>query len=177
MIERTLNLYFHIDTNKINARRLLPNMNILQQWHVNNVISISMSEIAQTEAGHAGQLQEDQASTYLANTDENLEDKEIIICKKIAMTLFPGGVDSQNKGNDVKIVFHAFKYKKILITNDGGSRNQPGGILGNRHILKERYNIDIMTDEEAVDYVRCAIRNRDDAAKECGQTNSWIGQD
>ena len=37
--------------------------------------------------------------------------------------------------NDIEIVFNAAKYEGILVTADGGSRRQLGGILGNRAAL------------------------------------------
>lgn len=59
--------------------------------------------------------------------------------------------------NDVRIVFHACKYHYILITNDGDSRSQPTGILGNASILKNELRIIIMRYSEAVGMVQSEI--------------------
>ena len=46
--------------------------------------------------------------------------------------MFPNGAKDDNELNDVRIVCEAKKYEAILVTGDGGSKAQPGGILGNR---------------------------------------------
>ncbi|HXU36694.1 MAG TPA: hypothetical protein VN937_10050 [Blastocatellia bacterium] len=79
-------------------------------------------------------------------------------------------------------MFQAFHNKLPLITNDGGSRRQPGGMLGNRKRLDEALGIKIITDEEAVDQVRNLIRVRDDRAKWCHDNDGlplpdWVGAD
>jgi hypothetical protein len=67
------------------------------------------------------------------------------------------------------------------VTNDGGSRRQFGGILGNRDKLQE-LGVQVLTDDEAVELVEELIRERDDRER----TNSsitgqplpeWVGKD
>jgi hypothetical protein len=65
-----------------------------------------------------------------------------------------------NEANDVEIAFNANKYGAILVTADGGSRRQPGGILGNRVALA-RLGVQVMSDGEAVALVREKIQERD----------------
>lgn len=81
---------------------------------------------------------------------------------------------------DVRIVCEAAKYAAILVTGDGGSRTQPGGILGNRHKLRDV--VQILSPDEAVDFVRKKIRERDEFnaqfVKEYGgQLPPWTGHD
>jgi hypothetical protein len=57
-----------------------------------------------------------------------------------------------------------------------------GGILGNRRALSERFSIRILTADEAVDFVRTKIRERDDFNRQViqefgGQLPEWTGKD
>jgi hypothetical protein len=81
----------------------------------------------------------------------------------------------------VEIVFNARKYGCILVTNDGGSRSQPGGILGNRERLRS-LGVQVLTDEEAVAFVRQLIQERDDRERERARFTGepapeWVGRD
>ncbi len=49
--ERYVWLEFHIDTNRINARKNLKDMNMLEYWNENDVIYMEMSEVAQKRGG------------------------------------------------------------------------------------------------------------------------------
>ena len=64
---------------------------------------------------------------------------------QIGAVIFPHGIRSQRQKNDVEIVFNAHKYERILITWDGASKRQPGGILGNREKLRS-LDIQVMRD-------------------------------
>ena len=81
----------------------------------------------------------------------------------------------------MEIVFNASKYERILVTNDGGSARQSGGILGNRDGLKQ-LGIEVKTDEEAVALVKQHVRDRDrllvEKCKRQGESlPAWIGLD
>jgi hypothetical protein len=82
--------------------------------------------------------------------------------KVIESVLFPGGAKDENQRNDVRIVSDAIHYAAILVTNDGGSKSQPGGVLGNRDALAKRFGVRILSADEAVDFVRSKIRERDE---------------
>lgn len=77
--------------------------------------------------------------------------------RKIEAALFPQGSKTENESNDVKIVYEAAHYAAILVTRDGGSRAQPGGILGNRDKLKDI--VQILSDSEAVALSARTLRN------------------
>lgn len=79
------------------------------------------------------------------------------------------------------MVFNARKYDAVLVTADGASKSQPGGILGNRDALK-KLGITVMTDVEAVALVDGAIQRRDDAARFAQKLTGeappeWVGRD
>ncbi len=112
-------------------------------------------------------------------TDDNIDPNDPLY-RKIEKALFPNGTHTDNQQNDVKIVFEAAKYVAILVTRDGGSRTQPGGILGNRDKLSGI--VSIMTDREAVAFIRNKIRERDEfnrrVAQEFGaELPKWTGKD
>ena len=100
--------------------------------------------------------------------------------RRVEAALFPGGAQTKNQKNDVVIVCDAAKYNAILVTSDGGSKSQPGGILGNRHKLTDY--VQIMTPDETVKFIRSKIEERDEfnrrAAKEFGRAlPPWTGND
>ncbi len=82
----------------------------------------------------------------------------------------------------MRIVADAIHYVAILVTQDGGSKSQPGGILGNRDTLPQRFAIRILTPDEAVAFVRERIRERDDFNRQVsrefgGELPDWTGND
>ena len=81
----------------------------------------------------------------------------------------------------VPYLFNAHKYERILITDDGGSKRQPGGIIGNREKLSS-LGIKILRDHEAVELVRQKIIERDNRARRIASLTGkplpeWIGSD
>jgi len=183
MDSRYIGLMFHIDTNRINARGKLENMNKLKEWAKNGVITLEMSEVTLDEASAGNNAQRTRKAreyiysmTYATTQDEKTK------LQKIEDILFPGGADNDNKRNDVEIVFNAAKYHRILITNDGGSSSQPNGMLGNASILKSEIDVDVITDTEAVARVEKMIEARDSICRHhAGNTGDklpdWIGKD
>lgn len=180
--DRFVNLALHVDTNRINARTALPNMNQLERWRDDGVILMQMSNTAREEAvagGNAARAKK--ASSYIFTMTMNLIDEERRLLENIEAALFPAGASDANERNDVEIVFNAKKYCAILVTADGGSKRQPGGILGNRDALG-RLGITVMSDDEAVEYVREKIRQRDRLMIErCDWEGrplpAWVGND
>ena len=66
-LERYVWLEFHVDNNRINARKNLKYMNVLEYWHENDVIYMEMSEVAQKEAARGGNPDRfEKAYTYAA---------------------------------------------------------------------------------------------------------------
>jgi len=178
---RYVGLRFHIDTNRINSRQALENMNQLEEWAKNGVIELDISERALEEASagndkkrRAKAINHIYSKTYADTPNEQAR------MKRIEEILFPGGTTNNNQKNDVEIVFNAGKYCYILVTNDGGSKTQPGGILGNVMKLKQELDIEVMSDANAVDLVKHRIAQRDGLCRRISQeTNEqlpeWVG--
>lgn len=182
MPERYVYLDFHIDTNRINAESRLNYMNILERWFEDNVIYLEMSEVAQNEAVKSeSSIRTEKAYTYVASETLASTSDEIRILKQVKKILFPDGIKSINEKNDVEIVFNAWKYNQILITDDGGSKRQPGGILGNRDKL-EAMGIQVLRDHEAVKLVKQKIIQRDQRVNRIATYKKeplpeWVGKD
>ena len=180
--ERHICRTFHIDTNRVNARSCLANMNKLEKWHKDDVITLAMSEVAQSEAAAGGdQNRKSKAYGYIFTETLASTPNEKKRLREIEGILFPAGAQSENERNDVAVVFNAIKYEAILISNDGDSRRQPGGMLGNRQELK-RLGAEILNDEEAVQLVRGLIKKRDERTRRyCERAGKplpdWAGKD
>ena len=178
---RRVYLGFMIDANRINARQADPDMNQIEKWREDEVIEVLMAEVAYDEASAGGNARRSQkVSEHIYSiTLPDAEDKAEM--GRIEAILFPGGAASQSEKNDVEIVFNAKKYMRRLITADGGSKRQPGGILGNRDALAA-IGVTVMTGAEAVELVRQRIADRDDRARQESAMDGvplppWVGQD
>lgn len=180
-LRRLLNTpVFQIDANLINARQKLPEVNQLEKWANEDVILINMSSIARSEtlAGNS-ELRAKKANTHIFTVSEPVNEGDPLY-KQIELCLFPDGAKNENQKNDVLIVCEASKYQAILVTNDGASKSQPGGILGNR--AKFEHLVRVMSPKEATEFIAVRIQERDQYARELVRMNGnslpfWIGID
>jgi hypothetical protein len=171
-----------IDTNLINARQKLPAVNQLEKWCADGVILINMSGTARDEALAGGSPQRSQKANQQIFTMTPPVSRDEARFKTIEVILFPEGAKDENQRNDVRIIADAIHYAAILVTQDGGSKAQPGGILGNRDALRKRFGLQILSAEEAVDFVQTKIHERDDFNAQVvrefgGQLPEWTGAD
>jgi len=171
----------HIDTNLINSRGKLDAMNRLERWADDGLIVINISDTGMSEALAGNDVQRTRKALAQIYTINNISpDTSDPIYKKIESALFPGGATTQNQRNDVAIVCEAAKWGAILVTGDGASKSQPGGILGNRDKIKDY--VKIMTADETVAFVRNKLDERDEfnrrVVSECGgELPEWTGKD
>jgi hypothetical protein len=171
-----------IDTNLINARQKLESVNQLEKWATDRVILINMSGTARVEALAGGNPQRSQKANQQIFTTTTPAAPDEARFKIIEGILFPEGAKDENQRNDVRIVADAIHYAAILVTQDGGSKAQPGGILGNRDALAKRFAIRILTPDEAVTMVQEKIRERDESNRHVarefgGELPEWTGKD
>lgn len=153
----------HIDANLINARQKLPAVNQLEKWFEDEVILINMSGTAHAEAKAGSNIQRTRKANQQIYTTTPPADVPDPLYRNIEAVIFPDGARNDNQRNDVKIIFEAAKYAAILVTGDGGSKSQPGGIIGNRDKLRDI--VKILSPGEAVLLIRDKIRERDDFNK------------
>ena len=182
MPSRYVSLDFSIDTNRINAMQKCEAMNLLETWHQNNVIQIDMCDIAQTEVAKGSAARFGKASNYIypITLDSHRTSREFTEIKKI---LFPTKQAlTSNEENDVIVILHAKLNHSILVTNDGDSKRQPNGILGNKDRLFKDLGVKVMRDTDAVALVEQKIIERDvrarRVAKRTGEPiQEWVGKD
>jgi hypothetical protein len=153
----------------------------LEKWHADSVVHLSMADVAQMEAATGSNARARKAFSLIHSVSTNRNADEEQMLRRIEGILFPGGARNANERNDARIVFQAWKDKSTLITNDGGSRSQPGGILGHRDELAH-LGIAVISDAEAVAWVEGQIRERDERAllmaRDFGKLISpWVGND
>jgi hypothetical protein len=172
---------FHIDTNLINARQKLAEVNRLEKWYADEVILINMSGTAHAEAQADGnELRMRKAAQHNYTIDAvELEMEPNKLFEQICAVL---EAKTENQKNDARIICTAAKYHATLVTSDGGSKSQPGGILGNRDKISEITGIQIMSPAEAVAFVEGKVADRDQhnqrIAQETGMAlPAWTGAD
>lgn len=154
-----LGSYYFIDANCINARQVDQNINQMERWHQEGVISILIPQIAATEAARGSderlkkswdysmlESKPGQTNPYIASLIENI--------------VFPQGITNENQRNDVAILVVAQLYGYPLITNDGASKNQPGGMLGNARALAN-IGISVLTPRSAVTDISKRLKRRE----------------
>lgn len=170
----------HIDTNLINARQKLASVNQLERWSEDGVILINMSSTAHGEARAGNAPGRSRKANQQISTASAPAASDDAMYQRVEAALFPGGAQNASQRNDVTIVCEAIKYNATLVTGDGASKTQPGGILGNREKLRDF--VRITSADEAVEFVRDKIKERDDfnrrVASECGgDLPEWTGKD
>ena len=175
---------FQIDTNAINGTQNDANLNKLEQWNEDGVICLNMSHIARVEAKknlYIPRIQKADAQIY--TIDEEWESGIKVnpnFYEEVRTALFSKVILEPNEENDVLIVCEAIKFGASLITSDGNSKNQPGGILGNKEKLSHRLRI--FSPLDAVNFVRVKIKERDDFNRQFithyrGALPPWTGTD
>ena len=179
--ERNLARTYHLDANRVNARQGLHDMNQLEVWHANDVITLEMSVVAQQESASGAISRRNKAYGYVNTSTLASTESERQILLRIEGILCPFGNPSQSVRNDAEIAFNARKYMAALITADGASSRQPGGLLGHRQELAE-LGITVLRDSEAVAEIRDLIDRRDEAARRYSEINgiplpNWVGRD
>ena len=172
---------YQLDANRINARQKDCFVNQLEKWHKAKVIFLEMSRVAYQEAGRGNIARSRKADEYTWMSTNDSLGGEREYRRKIREILFPKGAKNQNQRNDVRIVFTAQRSGATLVTADGGSRSQSGGILGNAQALAA-LGIRVLTAQGAVAEIAALIDERDELARQVGACTGvslpqWVGKD
>jgi len=176
---------FHLDANLINARQKLDAVNRMEQWRDEGVILLAMAGVAHEEAqaGAGGNVEarKRKAAGQIYTINDDGDAKADDTYARVEAILWGQAADD-NQANDVEVVCEAIKWHAILVTRDGGSKEQPAGILGNRDGLREQFDLRILRPEEAVDLIREKIAERDQfnaqvSALTGAALPEWAGRD
>jgi hypothetical protein len=155
-------------------------MTRLEKWHADGVVEITMADVAQQEAATGSAARARKTHRIIFTVSMYSDDADPML-QRIERVLFPDGARDENQRNDARIVFHAWRNRCTLVTNDGGSRSQPGGILGHREELAQ-LGVTVVSDAEAVAWVEDEIRQRDERLRRMHRDfgrplPSWMGED
>ena len=172
-----------LDTNCINARGSDLALNQIEKWRQDEVVVVIMDKVSHREALKGGSdARSRKAMSHVFSLDVGRAAEDEQRSKTIEAIVFPPGCKSQNERNDVELVSQARRFNAHLITRDGGSSRQPGGLLGNRDQLQKAVGVRIVTPEEAVDLVQGKIKTRDEltryrASRVGAPLPEWVGRD
>lgn len=149
-------LKFYLDANCVNARQRNEALNALERARAHGQVTLVYSDVAHCEASVGGAARSHKAATYSYTRFEPLCEGNEDTKAAIEEVLFPGGAKSENERNDVLAVYHAERLHWPLVTMDGASKTQPGGILGRSAELAQ-LGIEVITPECAYARVRAAF--------------------
>jgi hypothetical protein len=176
---------FHLDANLINARQKLDDVNCIESWRDEGVILLVMAGVAHEEAraGVGGNVEarKRKAAGHIYTISDDGDAKPDNTYARVETILW-GQAVNDSQANDVEVVCEAINWHAILVTRDGGSKEQRAGILGNRDRLREHFDVLILRPEEAVEFIRGKIAERDEFnAKVAALTGAalpdWAGRD
>lgn len=145
-------LTFFIDTNRINSRKKCSHMNSLEELSESCKCEILMPRIAWSEAVKGSDEKRKRKTWSYFYIGLEYTKSQNFWYKKIESIIFPTGANTQNQINDVWILVISREMNYPLITNDGDSNSQKGGILGNKLALN-KIGINVIRDYEAVEMV------------------------
>ena len=150
-------LCFFLDANCVNARQQNDALNVLERWRDQEIVTLIYAEITKIEASYGDEVRKDKADEFTCvqvnETGDNPEVREAI-----SKIVFPKGPRNQNQMNDVDAVYHAERLRWPLVTMDGNSRSQPGGILGHCAELNAM-GIEVLAPQQAVSRVRFELKS------------------
>lgn len=150
-------LCFFLDANCVNARQQNDALNVLERWRDQEIVTLIYAEITKIEASYGDEVRKDKADEFTCvqvnETGDNPEVREAI-----SKIVFPKGPKNQNQMNDVDAVYHAERLRWPLVTMDGNSRSQPGGILGHCDELNAM-GIEVLAPQQAVSRVRFELKS------------------
>lgn len=143
---------FFLDTNRINARKNCPFMNVLEDIALRGKCELLMPRVAWGEAkiGKNQKRKEKTWSYFYIGLERTKSQKYWY--KEVESIIFPSGARTQNEVNDIWILVTAREMNYSLVTNDGASKTQEGGMLGYR-IALNKMGINVLRDYEAVEKV------------------------
>ena len=121
----------------------------LREVYAEGKILLSMQKTAYSEAGFGSLLRQQKSELYLYEEIINQKQRFEYKYKQIESMVFPNGAKEKNRKNDLEILVYAAITQIPLITNDGASKSQPGGMLGNKVALK-KLGIRVFSPSEAL---------------------------
>ena len=172
-----------LDANCINARGTDSAMNQIDKWRADRVVVVLMDETTHAEAARGWSARRSRkAMGHVFSMDVGRSADDEAAWWAIERILFSSGCKNDNERNDVQLVFQAMKHNANLVTRDGASRRQPGGILGNRDELARAVGVRILTPEDAVKKVREKLQIRDERTRYLAGRHglplpAWLGKD
>jgi hypothetical protein len=144
---------FYLDANCVNAGQLHAVLNELESLRKLGHVTLIYADVTYREAACASTARMAKASGYSHTKIDPVWGENENTKEAIEAILFPGGANNQNQRNDVLAVYQAERLHWPLITMDGASKSQPGGILGRTGELAA-IGLEVLTPEQALERVR-----------------------
>lgn len=126
---------FLLDANACNALQRIDELNELERMAQAGVIDLLYTETTWDEAQFGSLDRRHKLTDFMfigLPSDEQNRDLQQPWREEIARLVFPAGVRTDNQRRDVEALLTVRMSGGCFVTSDGGSKNQPGGILGHK---------------------------------------------
>lgn len=131
---------FLLDANACNSLQRIDELNDLERMAAEGVIDLLYTETTWDEAQYGCSKRMKKVNDYLfigLSIDEHSDQIQQPWRDTIAALVFPDGIRTDNQRRDVDALLTVKMSGGIFVTSDGGSKSQPGGILGFKVKLAE----------------------------------------
>jgi hypothetical protein len=148
-----------LDANACNALQRIADLNELEQLAEAGCIDLAYTETTWHEALIGSLRREEKViDFYFVGLSDDKENRDLrrLWREAISQLLFPRGAKTDGQWRDVDALLTVKMSDGCFVTRDGGSKTQPGGILGHKHELA-KLGIRVMDFGQALAYAKNRI--------------------
>lgn len=154
---------FLLDANACNALQRIEELNELECLARARKIDLMYTETTWDEAKFGSLIRRDKVRQFFflgLNKDEENHLLQQPWREEIGRIVFPHGIKSDCQRHDIEALLTVKMSCGYFVTSDGGSKKQPGGILGNKSQLAI-LGIEVLNFSEALKYALQAASRSD----------------
>lgn len=123
---------FLLDANACNALQQIEELNEIEYLGRKGSIELQYTKTTWDEARYGSLNRDIKVSTFVFTGLVGLSEYVSPWWDAIAQIVFPKGIKGENQRRDVDALLTAKLAGGVFVTRDGGSKSQPGGILGHK---------------------------------------------
>lgn len=156
-------LLFLLDANACNALQRIGELNELEHLAHARKIDLMYTETTWDEAQFGSLIRRDKVRQFFfvgLSKDEENNLLQQPWRDEIGRLVFPHGIKSDSQRRDIEALLTVKMSCGYFVSSDGGSKRQPGGILGHKSQLAV-LGVEVLNFTEALKYALQAVSNID----------------